>query len=381
MLCGMSILFRLPDDVVISVLFWINLKSLVTLDNAVCNELDRSFLMMIYESKGFYMANTFHNLSFCTDLQLPIKVQIVHWIVSRNIKVSALEFTDTYWPQSSHHLFTINTLYLKKLFFFAYPGDFSHKNSHNGIFSDHLFVKRIIRLVNTCRSLKVLSFRHYPYGSEIMSSIDPILMSQLTSFDWSTCHMLCLESTILDNLINQCSNLKTLQLSYDGQVVDPELKLIQLIRSNKNLLSVSLMNVLVSDALLDALFQSCAAIQEIMIHTNNHRVGNFTLHTINKFMLKSIHTNTIFLIINGSVFGQEPVRILESKAKPPKFYFKSLLVSKKVFHDLVLLSESPVLSKVNFHDCLLYHEDQFVMCVNNWSVWGTCADKQSQPFV
>jgi hypothetical protein len=137
--------------------------------------------------------------------------------------------------------------------------------------------------------------------------------------------------------------------------------LINLIKNNHKLQTIEIICVTVTDELLETIFHHCKSIKSLTVFTEKtHEEGQVTLQGINKFIWRTLNSNFIFVIIDGYAFSRLP--LAHSKER---YYFKSQTVSKKVFNDLVQLSQAPVFKQINFTDCLLYMEDEFVLWCTN----------------
>jgi hypothetical protein len=222
---------------------------------------------------------------------------------------------------------------------------------------------KVIKLLNTCKKIQSLRFQHTQITNEIIACIDPLLLKQLTTFEWASCYKSYDNMHTMDIIRAHCFNLTTLELYYYegplGTEQTNEHDIINLIKQNKQLQFVTIYLNPTTDALLEAVYNYCPNIKHLTIYTNREfSKYTLSLRMINKFMFK-ILPNPIFIKINGCKFGHHPA---DNDTITKLFYFKSLFVSKKVFQDLIFLSESPVLKRVVFDECFLYHEDQFVLC-------------------
>jgi hypothetical protein len=269
----------------------------------------------------------------------------------------------------------LDTSKLVEFIFAAHPYSEKVLSNYFKVVNDRFIIKSII-LLNTCKQLKSLRFQYLQLNNEIIASIDPVLLKQLTTLEWSSCRNPYNKLHTMDIVRTHCFNLTTLILCCiersTGTEQIKEYDIISLVKQNKQLQTIRLLFITATDALLETVYKYCSNIKHLTIYTNDEYAKCIlSLQMINKFMLKSLKCHSILLIINGCKFGHHPA---DNDTITKRFYFKSLFVSKKVFQDLILLSESPVLKRVVFDDCLLYHEDQFVMCVNNWSILRLSAD-------
>jgi hypothetical protein len=92
-----------------------------------------------------------------------------------------------------------------------------------------------------------------------------------------------------------------------------------------------------------------------------HMENQLTLQCVNKFIWRRINSHSLFIIIDGYAFARLPI----NKHCKERYYFKSQVVSKKVFHDLVTLSQTPAFKHISFTDGFLYKEDEFVLWYTN----------------
>lgn len=364
----MSCLYLLPSDLTVWILSkWCDFESIIKIDSATTNYLERGHLLSGFESNGFVINNKFNDHCYC-NLHLPHKLDAMEWIDSKQLKLSTVMFSNysNMCPIASELLFGMNVNFITEISFSLLPK--LSGSSTYGAAMRNQFLSRAVQFINGCKQLKALSIRHQQHNNQLIVGINPSILNQLEMLQWSSCSNLYRATPTISVLMDYCRSLTVLHLIYLRQPFKyeriTEADIIKLIINNTKLTSIKFICVPATELLFDAIFEHCKAIQSLTVYTNEtHGKSQLSFQSINKFMCQSTNASSVFLIINGYAFGQ--LQHKRSKKTKRHMYFKSLIVSKKVFHDLTLLSHTPILKRVNFDDCLLYFEDQFVLCVNN----------------
>jgi hypothetical protein len=349
----MSLLHKFPSDLTVYILaHWCEIESLATNDSATCNKAERQLLLSNYQSNGFALNNDLADYSDYTIKYSSDKLKIMQWTKLRQIKLSAFYLYISYcgvpeYPLTTNILFTSNTYAIKELSFYAIlsdVGDIKAARKQN--------LLKTIRFVNSCHQLKTLRFYCKNYDNQLLVDLDHVILKQLERLKWGSSDNSYQQMSTISLLIAHCVSLIELYLTYAKNTTDynsvDEKMLISLILNNKNLQEIHLICVSATDRLLDAIFRDCKSIKSLIIETKKTKKliekSQFTLGCIYKFLWSSPDPDSIFINIDGSSYLK----------------FK---VSKKVFHDLVQLSQAPVLKHRHFRDSLLYYEDEFVLCM------------------
>ncbi len=370
----MSCLYEFPSDLVVSILaHWCDIESIVKTDSATCNTLERDRLMWSYQSDGFIINNDFHKY-FCHHLQKDIdfygfqywplfdKFNVIHWIHSKQIKLSVFILNVTYCgvpvgPINTKALLNLNTNAITKL-------DFSIKSVMYRFDDRQSLLSEIVQFINSCRQLKTLSFPRMQYDNQLIVEIHPKILKQLEILEWRSSEKTFKHKSIMSVLIEHCVSLIELVLNHNHASTErksvTELMLINLIKKNKNLRYINLGWVPATDKLFDTIFNHCKSIEEIIVYSNT-RKSLPALHKIISFMYATLNSNIRYINCYGYTFG----KLFDEEQFEEIYRFKSELVSKKVFHDLVQLSQAPVFKQINFTDRLLYMEDEFVLWCTN----------------
>jgi hypothetical protein len=294
---------------------------------------------------------------------------MIQWIDSKQIKLSALMFNAfcgvPVCPKTTKASFNLNTKAILELSFSTFPISKEKVKSVLAL-NRKQFLSKTIQFINSCHQLKVLCFQHIQYNNQLVIRLNPNILKQLQRIEWSSCTELYHKKTTISVLIEHCVSLTVLHLCYTKQSAEykhvNELMLINLIKNNKKLQIIEIIGVTVTDSLLETIFHNCKSIESLTVFTEktHEEESQVTLQGINKFIWRTLNSNFIFVIIDGYAFSRLP--LAHSKER---YYFKSQTVSKKVFHDLVQLSQAPVFKQINFTDCLLYKEDEFVLWCTN----------------
>ena len=366
----MSCLYEFPSDLVVSILAqWCDIESIVKTDSATCNTLERDCLMWSYQSDGFIINNDlqkyyrcieedidFYDLQYCPLFD---KFNVIHWIHSKQIKLSVFILTVTYYgvpvgPITTKALLNLNTNAITKLDFTVLMIRFDDRQS---------LLSEIVQFINSCRQLKTLSFPRMQYDNQLIVEIHPKILKQLEILELRSSEKTFKHMSTMSVLIEHCVSLVELVLDHKNASIErksvTELMLINLIKKNKNLRNINLMWIRTTDKLFDTIFNHCKSIKKIIVYSDTTK-RLLALQKIISFMYATLNSNIIYINFHGYRFGR-----LFDEWFEERYHFESQTVSEKVFRDLVQLSLAPVFKQINFTDRLLYMEDEFVLWCTN----------------
>jgi hypothetical protein len=345
----MSCLYEFPSDLVVSILaHWCDIKSIVKTDSATCNTLERNLLMWSYQSDGFVVNNYFPS-------DLPFNLGSVHWIYSKQIKLSTLKFNEFRGISGvGEAVFKLNTNAITKISFSTFP-----------ILTQTIrkqFLSKMVQFINSCHQLSYMSFDDVQHNNQCIVELHPNILKQLQTLVWLSSRKLFQQKFTMPVLIEHCTSLTALFFS-NVKITNvhnhvSEQMLINLIINNKKLQTIQIMYATVTDQLVDAIFNHCKLVKYfIVINEETHGESQISQRCLNNLFVRWLKTHPGFISINGTTFGLFPHSTHE-------FCFKGK-VSTNVFHDLILLSQAPVLKNMHINDNLLYYENEFVLwCVD-----------------
>ena len=364
----MSCLFEFPSDLLVNILaYWCDIKSIVLIDSATCNAFERNLLLLSYHSEGFVINNNFNEYVYhCSYLSR--KLRVIKWIHFKQIKLYTLTINGLcgVGPVATQIIFQLNTKAIIELSFSIFPILQGTSTYISAIRKQ--FLSKAIQFINSCNQLEVLSFQYEQYNNQLIVEINPLIIKQLKIIRWWSCMNLYKQKFTIPVLIKHCFSLINIVLiigrrSKEYESVNEQM-LINLITNNIHLQTIKFIGVNdVTDSLLETIFHHCKSIKSLIVFTKEtHEECQLTLQFVYNFMWRTINSyKHINLNINGSTFGQ----LTFAQTTRERYYFKSLIVSQKIFHDLTQLSQAPVFKQINFTDRLLYKEDEFVLWCTN----------------
>jgi hypothetical protein len=377
----MTFLCDFPQDLTVSILAnWCNIKDIAWTDSAICNDLERNILISCYQSNGFiinddlqiYCYNDyeeFKHSDYDSSTHSHLKLHVIQWIHFKQINLSIVIFDISYrgipfCRTTTEALLKLNTNTILSITFSVSPRNryfLDFKNRKH-------FLNGTVQFINKCHQLKELCFHYEHYNNQLIVELNPVILKQLERFGCSSFTKLYKQKLTTPFLIKHCVSLTVLQLYYKENSIETEhvseLMLIKLVMNNKKLNEIHLINVNATDSLLDAIFCNCVLIHTLFMFTKKFEKSEkekLSLHCISKYVCKTLRSHHIITTINGTDFGMYQSQPLSKDRY--NFRFKGK-VSEKVFHDLVLLAQTPVLKHTQISDNLLYYEDEFVLVEN-----------------
>jgi hypothetical protein len=354
----MSFFYNFPSDLIVSILaYWCDITNVVRNDSATSNYPERFILMSSYLCDGFAVNNKKFFKKYLKHSC--VILDAIEWVQSKNIKLSNVTFNVFYGipscPITAAVLFRSNTSSITELSFSSFP-----TTMYTAV-RKHLFSKTI-QFINSCHHLKALQFSHRQQNNQYIVKLHPNILTKLQKLQWSSCNKLFQQKSTISVLSKHCKSLTDLNLSYDQQPEEYEPAnedmLINLLTNNKNLKTLQFVCVTTTtQRLLGSLFNHCKLITSLTVKSKNtHGDCNLLLKWIHQFLLNS---PSICIIINESFFSRLPVTLYNTREN---FHFKNEILSKELFDDLILLSQTPGLKYHHLNERLLYNEDQFIVC-------------------
>jgi hypothetical protein len=327
--------------------------SLTKLDTAYCSHSERiSLLESSYHLQGLSVD--------CSDIfphsnEEKIKELIkkaTDWIINKQIRLSKLIISQR-WMHSSKVLFGVNNEAIVAIHF----SDCLSSNMSNLALQ---FLNNAVVFINSCRSLKSLKFDEWKDTRFVLLNIDDLILKQLMVFNWTVTESSTDDLIIVDILRTNCSQLTELQLvmlQFNFSSV-PENSLLQLITNNIKLKLLVLIDFSVSDHLLNGLKLHNNCLESVMVirHPDDHQISFIGLHSINMLLTRAIKTNnSLWIMIDGQEYGR--------RERHDKLYmFGTQFVTETVYHDLLLLAESPIARDLEINDYrLCFNDQQFIM--------------------
>jgi hypothetical protein len=246
----MSIIYNLSTNIAISILSeWIDIKSIVNLDSAVCHSIERISFLFRLSSIGFIFSGL-DNMEYNLDFMIWLK-----WVIMKKIKIKTLTLK---FHDDGKFLNTVELINSQIL---------TRVTSLNclGIKSSQISPNDMKRIFSSCTRMNSLNVEFSEiFNSVFLNSISSTLLDQIVKFSYIGNHL---------GLITASRNLKHLQnihitgSPYYNINIHPPLK--KLIGCNINLIEIKLGHNLKTDIThLSCIHQNCKQIQSIILQ--NH---------------------------------------------------------------------------------------------------------------